>query len=295
MSACSKLLTVALTASLFLLAAAAPAQAVKTLTIKLTSVRIDEEDDPLSNDEPYLVHIGFRGRLSDSAAGVRFAPGSLSFHTIGGGPHNNLGRSDDNWADSGSKEYMIDDLLQVMPFHHAGKQAFTTTVPANQPGWVVGSVIVFFEEDGFSNATASTMRTKIRQQVEKAITNLSMSGINSSAITTAVTRKVTNDLKGAVEKVDVGGIIRGIASAADPDDYGGVRLVLAITTPGGGYSFYAGGPFSNVNDVPLTNVAQGTQLANFQLSFPSGNISQVPWNARYTGRCRFKGLIIQEG
>jgi hypothetical protein len=276
--------------------ASAPAQSVKTLTIKLLSLKILDEDDPMSNDEPYLVHIGFRGRL-ESAGGnnVRFAPGTLSFSTIGGGPHNNLGRSGDNWADEGGMEYVIDNIVEVLPHQHAGRQAFTTTVPVNQPGWAVGSVIVFFEEDGFSNATAATMRTRIRQQVENAIRNLSMNGIDTNAITNAVTRKVTNDLKTAVEKFDIGGIIRGVASAADPDDYGGVRIVLAVTTPGGGFSYYAGAPFSNVNNVPITNVSKGTPMSNFEFTFPSGNLSQVPWNARYTGRSRFKGVILQDG
>ena len=66
---------------------------------KITSITIGDEDDPLSNDEPYLILIRVRARLLGLATtSPRLDPASISVSLSMNG-QNNLGRSSDNWAD----------------------------------------------------------------------------------------------------------------------------------------------------------------------------------------------------
>jgi len=253
----------------------------KSIIIRFNQIRIQDEDDPISNDEPYLINIGFRAKVQLSGGKESIAPGTLTTHTIGTPVHNNLGRGGDNWADE-VNNYNFDT------------QTFVASVPRTEAGWAVGVVSVLWEEDGFSDSTANLVRSKIKTAVHNAVQSLSMAGVDTNAITQAIIAKVTHDLGVAAKKFDLGGIITAIASAADPDDFGGVNVVLAFTLPNNAVMMFAGVPPDNVLSAPLTNVPANSPVA-FDLGYPVGNLSQIPWRGRFEGKYRVRGNVTQSG
>ncbi len=254
---------------------------MKTLGISLKSIRIMDEDDPLSSDEPYLITIGFKCRVEarpDKTAYV--VPGTLDVKIVGGGPQNNLGRSGDNWAEE-VKTYSIN-----------GHCNYSAKVPKEGWGYVVGTAIVFMEEDAFENSTATLMRWRIHDAVKEAVGNLSMSGIDRNKITDAVADKITGDIGDSLKSLDIGGFIQALASAADPDDFGGIAMVVALTLPKGIVQVFAGVTPANLAAAKLKPMpANGT--FGFSLNFPIGNVSSAPSNARYKGKSRISGVVTQ--
>jgi len=266
-------------------AGATPTQPLKTITIKMLGIRILDEDDPVSNDEPYLINLGFRARIQIAAdLSTSIVPNTLSVQNVGSDVHNNLGRSGDNWADE----------VNTYGFN---TQTFTTTVPSNQAGWVVGVVSVLFEEDGFSNSTANSLRNRIRTEVTSAITALDFTAVDTNRITRAIAAKIMRDINRAGSRLDFGGIFRGIASAVDPDDFGGVNLVMTMTLPGDSVVMFAGAPPADTTVLPpLTGVPAGAaNPTTFRLNFPIGALGAVPSNARYKGKCFVAGSVTQGG
>lgn len=253
----------------------------RSITIKSHAIRYLKEDDPLSKDEPYLVTIGFKCRVAIDASGrASVVPGTLTTRTVGGGPHNNLGRSGDNWAKKG----------QTYAFE--GKMTYTTSVPKTQEGWLVGTVVVFMEEDGWSNALASHFRSQVHQAVRGAVGNLAMSGFSTSTITDAIVKKITADLGKALLSGNVVGIVKNLVAAADPDDFGGVNIVMAVTLPGGLVQMYAGPPPTNITGLSLKPVPLNAPVG-FELAYPIGALGSIPKRARYTGSCRVLGQVTQ--
>jgi hypothetical protein len=265
----------------------------KKISIKFTQVLVSERDDPVSNDEPYLINIGFRGRLIDRGNGtVGFS--SLIVNTVGSGPHNNLGRSHDNWAAKSTTWYTIDTSPTVGALEHKGLQAFTIQVPLNDPGWVIGSIAILMEEDAFVPSTATAMRTKIRDEVDAGLRSLSMSNVNINSITDTVVKKIAHDIVTSMQRLNYGGIIRGYASMADPDDFGGINVVMAITDFSNGLVYYSGQPFSSVTNLPVQYLPNGVRTANFEVSYPIGDLSSIPVTARYKGRLRLRGILLHD-
>jgi hypothetical protein len=259
------------------------AQSTSTITISLNGMDYLAEDDPMSSDEPYLITIGFRFQLTKDQG---LLPHTLDVRPVGGGPQNNLGRSGDNWASKGRS-------------YSWGGMDWVATVPARRPGWVVGVMAIFMEEDGFSNSTAATMRNSVRDQVEQALRALSFKGYDPNAVGDALVKKVMSDVHRSLRRFDMGGLIRSVASAVDPDDYGGINMVMAITTHTG-VNIFAGEPPADLANMQLTPlmtppVLPGRQTAtavhNFSLMYPIGDLSAIPNNARYTGRARINGSV----
>lgn len=259
------------------------AQADTSVLIRMTEIRITKEDDPLSNDEPYLINIGFKARVSVGDDAVpSLVPDTLSVVPIGKAAHHNLGRGRDNWANRGG----------TYPFD---TQLFGVVIPNNEPGWIVGVVSLLMEEDAYSDSAAMDLRKKVQAAVVEAIGSLKFDSVDSGGITHAVASRIVRDVQKAGSRLNIAGLIRGIASAVDPDDFGGVNMVLAITMPMNGLMMFAGAPPENIGAVPtLTNVPAGGQ-APFTLEFPGQVPGGILWNARYRGRCKVNGVVIRGG
>jgi hypothetical protein len=276
----------------------ATAQSAKAVSIRISGMDYLAEDDPLSSDEPYLITIGFRFQLTPGQGGsATVASGTVSVQNVGSGPHNNLGHSSDNWASKG-KNYWWDLVAApgLPPMIGNGPMEFVAELPPNQPGWVVGTVVVFMEEDGFSNSTAGTLRNRIRGEVDKSIRSLSFQGFDPKVISDALIKKVMSDLDRSVRNFDIGGIIRSLASAVDPDDFGGVNVVMAMTVPNG-INIFSGQPPADLSKMNLTFLRTQAPPTitrhEFSLMYPAGDLSKIPHNARYTGRARIKGAVLQ--
>jgi hypothetical protein len=258
-------------------------QADASILIRMDEIRILKVDDPMSSDEPYLVNVGFRAQVAigeESVPGI--VPGTLSIADVGRAVHNNLGRNGDNWARRGNT-YEFDSQL------------FGVVVPGGEPGWIVGVVSVLFEEDAYPNSTADDLRKRLREAVSEAIIGLSFDSVDTRGITRAVASQIVRDIQKGASRVNVGGIIRSLASAVDPDDFGGVNMVLAMTLPQNGLMMFAGSPPENLGALPtLTAVPSGGQT-KFSLDFPQQIPGGVSWNARYRGKCKVSGAVIRGG
>ncbi|MHB8974253.1 MAG: hypothetical protein ACYC3X_28535 [Pirellulaceae bacterium] len=265
-------------------AGATQAQAQKTITIRMLGIRIIDEDDPVSNDEPYLINVRFRARVQIAAdLTASIVPNTLLV-IQDGDAQNNLGRTDDNWADE-VNTYRVTTQTDVL------------TVPSNEAGWIAGVVSVLMEEDGFSRTTANTLRNQIGSAVRGALSSLSFTSVDTRQITRVVAAKITRDINRAGANLNFGGIIRGLASGVDPDDFGGVNIVMVVTRPGDSVMMFAGAPPTSMATLPtLTAVPAGAgNQTTFSLEFPIGALGRVPSNARYNGKCRVGGSVTQGG
>lgn len=266
-----------------LVTAASTPQSDVSVLIQLKQIQIQKEDDPLSNDEPYLINLGFKAQIAiDENSKPGIVPGTLSVTPVGTAVRNNLGRGGDNWANRGGT-YAFDTQL------------FGTVIPANEPGWIVGIITAFFEEDAYSESTARDLRNRLREEVSKSIESLAFDSADARSITKSVASKVVRDIQRGAAKLNIAGIFRNLASALDPDDFGGMNMVLAMSLPQGGLMMFAGAPPDNLGEVPnLTNVPTGKPTP-FTFDFPKHVPSGVPWNARYRGRCRVEGFVVRGG
>ncbi|MGH2395648.1 MAG: hypothetical protein ACRDFW_01390 [bacterium] len=249
------------------------------VTISLDTIRIVDEDDPVSNDEPYLVVTGFVVQAAcDPASGICrpiLSTVAVANNTCG---HNTL-HPRDNWADE-PNTYPIPASVGVV----------SRDVPLNQPLWIVGASAVLMEEDGFSPETARTACESIRDAVQNAVSNFNFTGFNASSVSTAVALQLLRALGDAFRRLDLGGIVRGIASIADPDDFGGVNLILAVTLPGNQVAMLAGDPArfpTTAAALPATPPPPGP----FTLRYPVGDLSRIPSRMRFQGDYRVNGNV----
>jgi hypothetical protein len=254
----------------------------RRIRIELNRLDVGDEDDPTSNDEPYLVIVRFRMRTSIVNGAPRITPGTLQVGAVGTSSHNNLGRSGDNWCDEDDDPYSLP----------SSSLAITESVPTGQPGWVVGGIYVMFEEDDFKGSTAALMRDRIVREARNAISSLNFANVNSNALTNAIMNKIKDDLVRSLKKLALGAgdFFRALAEAINPNDFGGINVVMAATLPGGTLTMFAGAPPASAAGA----IAAASQVAgsrDFALAYPAGDLSAVPWNARYTGKCVFRGKL----
>jgi len=275
----SKSLAVIGAAACFVLAFA---QNPRFVTVKLTGLRCADEDDPASRDEPFLIVTRFKARAELTSTGTaRLVPGTLTVMNTYAAGHNNLGRSGDNWC---SERSAIHDIPV------SARQEMTESMPWGQSGWIAGAVVCFFEEDGFSDSTGRLLADQILGAVRTGLSTFSLAGVSTRTITDALAAKILGDIKRAVKNVNIGGLIRGLASAVDPDDFGGIAIVGAVTADGGRVFMFAGAPPAD----PASLLAGTTELrtsSTFSLAYPLGDLSTAPGNARYQGRCTVLGTI----
>ncbi|MCS6976538.1 MAG: hypothetical protein NZM31_05950 [Gemmatales bacterium] len=242
------------------------------IAIGVESIRIVDEDDDLNNDEPYLIVTKFQFRVRLEAGRLALVPGTLRVENIMSG-HNNLGRRDDNWADEGREG-------RTYSFSPRYAQAM---FPWNEDGWVIGAVVTHMEEDGFAASTAARLGDEVRNTVERALLSGSFDAADAHRLSQVVIRKVSRDLSRSVGRFDVGGIIRSLASAADPDDCGGSQIVVAVTAPGNRVFAYSGSPTTD----EATLLGRSREIRNgthpLTLTFPTSDVAGVPHKARFSG------------
>ncbi len=255
----------------------------RDIRIELHTLDVGDEDDPLSNDEPYAVMVGFRFRVLVSAAGkASIQPGTLNVWRVGDSCHNNMGYADDDWCDEDDDPYDI----------RGGNLVVAQSVPTGQVGWVVGAVVVMFEEDAFTRSTAVTMRDKIIEEAKKAIASLNFSNVGTDAISDAVQKKIVGQIKGSFKYLAAGtfSFLSGLAQAMDPDDIAGFNTVIAFTAPGGRLGMTSGQPPATPQDI-LTKSVPVTGPVSFSLAYPAGDLSKAPGNARYQGQMAIRGTV----
>ncbi|MDW7994938.1 MAG: hypothetical protein RMI91_09820, partial [Gemmatales bacterium] len=81
----------------------------------------------------------------------------------------------------------------------------------------------------------------------------------------------------------LGGIIRGLASAADPDDYGGTQVVAAVAAPGNRVFLYSGAPTTDAATLLRNTRELGNGTHSLRLKSPAGDLSHLPREARFCG------------
>lgn len=251
---------------------------------KVTSIRIDDEDDPLSNDEPYLILIRVRARLmSFGTANPKIDPASVSVSLRMNG-HNNLGRASDNWADE-PDTYSIPSTI---PNSAEG------LVPLNQSGWIVCGLLIHMEEDGFTKSTAAQVGVDIRTAILNKLNEFAST--NKTVTVDSIIKEVVGQLSANTMKK----AMQNLISIVDPDDFGGMHLVGGVTLPGGSVWTYAGNPkpifalFNGANplsvpgSVVLTNA---NPSRNISLTFPGGLQTALPSNMKFQGKHIVRGRI----
>jgi hypothetical protein len=249
------------------------AQQRKAVSLSIDSIRVQDEDDNFSNDEPYLIVTKFRARLVPSGTTFVLSPGTLQVTGIMSG-HNNLGRSSDNWADEVNTYTLPNGIPRVV-------QEF---FPINQSGWVVGAVVVHMEEDAFAASTAQFLSNRIHAEVQTLLSATSFTGFNSQTITNEVARRISSDIRKSIYNLNVGGVIRGLASAVDPDDCGGFCVSLAMTGPNNTLFSYHGSIPTTLNALSLADVVPVTSRRTLTQSFPTADVRNAPYSARFNGR-----------
>jgi hypothetical protein len=251
---------------------------------KITSITIVDEDDPLSNDEPYLILIRVRARLLGLATtSPRLDPASISVSLSMNG-QNNLGRSSDNWADE-PRSFAVPSTIP---------NSAQSLVPLGQSGWIVCGLLIHMEEDGFTKSTATQVGVDIKTAVQNKLIDMAQN--NQTLTVDGVLKEVVGQLSANTLKK----AMQNLISIVDPDDFGGMHLIGGVTLTNGTVWTYAGSPkpifplFNGAN--PLT-VPGGMILTNnlpsrnFSVSFPGGLTTALPSNMKFQGQHTVKGKI----
>jgi hypothetical protein len=249
----------------------------------LNSMRYRDQDDFVGDDEPYMMNISFRAKLIvDGLGNAKADPASITVAPIGTAIQNNLGRSGDGWADSG-KSYDI----------RAGNQKFSTMLP-DQAGWFAGMFCTFWEEDNFSATQCRLTRDELVRQVRRAITSMNMTGLNDKTFSQGVGIRLVNDVRASIRLGDFSTFLKGIASTVNPDDFGGVNIIIASAFGNNSIKAFAGpasatGSFVNMVELPKPGTG-GNQVYNVAINFPAGT---VPGNffAKFEGDVSVSGTV----
>jgi hypothetical protein len=112
------------------------------------------------------------------------------------------------------------------------------------------------------------------------------SAASGTTISQAVSQKICSDLCRSLATLNVDGIVRSLASIADPDDFGGVNVVAAVTCPGNRICYYVGQPTSTL---PAVSTLSGSR--SFSLRYPVGNLTSIPSKARFKGAHFVNGTV----
>jgi hypothetical protein len=259
--------------SLVALAIAWPgtARAQQGVQIVFDSLKIRDEDDPSSDDEPYLIVTRFQFRWRLDRGNPSIVPNTLKVAPVMGG-HNNLGRRRDNWADE----------PHTYPIPNGIPRVAQNLLPQGQDNWILGAVVVFMEEDGFTAITARDLSARVHRAVERTLRAMTFSAADGRAVAHAVERKITLELVQSLGRLDLRGIIRGLRSAADPDDFGGLKVIVVRSAQGNQANVYSGQPDLASALMESRSFTGSTRVS---LNFPARNMGRVPGNARYQGNC----------
>lgn len=261
----------------------------KKINIAFPRLKYNGEDDWFMGDEPYLIVTRFVAQLQVNSDGsMTLVPGTLSVSNTPHGGHKDLGHSDANWADE-DNTYHLPSNLSIN---------FSEMVPKGQPYWVVGAFVTMLEEDGFSDSTVRYMANLIQSKVHEALSTMNFQ-VGVGSIGDAVRKRILQELGTSFWNLatnqsvsSLTSLLRSILQAVDPDDFGGSNLVMAVTDTDNSLYTYIGGIPQNQGQLlgGLTKVA--SHLYGY-IHYPSGDISSLPYRARYTGNCDFETYIGQ--
>jgi len=256
-----------------------PAQATdirvgdKNIIIQLDRLRIRDEDDAFSNDEPYLIAAKFRlrVRLNPDLTLSVVVPATVTRVMSGRATI----RACCNWADEPNS--------YALP-----RAAINEFVPA-EDGWVVGAVIVHMENDGFDTRLAATVSARTHEAIQAALTSPTLAVPDTRGIPSLLHARILHKIVFGIEHQSLAHLASGVAAAADPDDFGGVGLVLGVTS--GGRVMMFEGPLDGdpVAAVARARAVEGTTA--FSIGFPTRSVQR----AKTPDVAKFKGSHILEG
>jgi hypothetical protein len=256
---------------------AQPAQ--RTVDVRLNTLRVLDEDDPFSNDEPYLIVTGFKLRVQLAGTGIQVVPGTLAVQNQTCG-HNTL-RSDDNWADE-VNNYSLPSKVGLV------RRAF----PRAETGWVVGAIVTLMDEDGFARDTARTVCRWQSEQAQKVLQSLDVNGIAGGDAFDILLGRLA---RGIAKKLggNFSDFIRGLISAVDPDDFGGANLVMTVNMPDGTVRVLSGDLMDfNQNTLPTKLLNAPRAPTNFTLRYPlKSQRFGMPDRAFFLGSYRVFGRV----
>ncbi len=249
----------------------------------LNSMRYRDQDDFVGDDEPYMMNISFRAKvIVDGLGNAKTDPATVVVAPVGSRIQNNLGRTDDGWADSG-KTYDI----------RSGGQLFATTLP-QEPGWIAGMFCTFWEEDNFSSTQCRLTQNELVRKITAALKTMNLTALNDKTFSQMVGIRLVNDVRAAIRLGDFSTFLKGIASTVNPDDFGGVNLVIASTYANNSIKAFAGpvtatDSFVNMTELPRPGTG-GNQVLNIGLNYPAGTL---PGNffSKFEGSAVISGTI----
>jgi hypothetical protein len=280
----------------------------RVISMGFDSLQVRDEDDDFDNDEPYLIAVGFRVRYGANQQPV---PDSLMVTRLLGRHNNMYINNDDDWAEEGKTINLRSSLAR----------SFEEVIPVDEPNWLIGTIFVFMEEDEFDNSMVDAIARQLTTIVTQALQNGALPASDVRDAGKQLLAQYLGGIESAVQDFDIGGMIDEFAKAVRPDDIGGVKLMLAATTPRVGeegtnvMTYFGDLPndeqwslvdqaLRNPSDLPRLLAARATLNEIGTLNenatgalrtafhFPSrGWVSQVPWIARFQGSAVLRGHI----
>jgi hypothetical protein len=258
------------------------AQEWRGISVTLNSIRIHDEDDPLSSDEPYLIFIRVRGRVVGPEDARRLDANSIEVSLAMNG-HNNLGRSKDNWT----KERRTFEIPSSIP------RIVQDIVPGNEAGWFVAGLLMHMEEDAWSPRIARELGENTRSALEREVRRFANPSVRLD--TRALMREI---LGGVAISVFESSFTRALVSGVDPDDFGGLQVAGAVSLGNGVVVTFSGDPSILDNFLAGGTPPPGGQILagrrtsqDISLTFPGGIRPKLPGNARFKGRHTINATI----
>ncbi len=263
---------------------------MKTYSIELNSLHYQKVDDfgPFNDDEPYVIGVQFKAHMLPHTSGntTVYSPdlSTLEVGLVGFANQHDLGHSGSGWAKAGGR-YKITG------------QSMETTLNVNDPGWISGELVCFFEQDEWGSKEVVQAQKLIQTEVKKSLSTMNVSGLGVNY--SALMDKVSSNVGSAFHSLSFKNIYHSLLSALNPDDFGGVDLVVLTTGQNGEVRYFAGDPGllkSSQNQMKLLRAGQGGQMSQaFSLYFlPQTQVAaivQMDPAARYGGMCTFGGNI----
>lgn len=262
------------------------AQEQRQFSVKLRTMHIDDEDDDLTNDEPYLLMYQFKMRfdLSDDGRTATVDRRSLVVGSFFRNYQNNLGFGSDNWADE-EHSYTFPERADLF---------LADSVNVNE-SWIFGAVIVLMEEDAFGSDTVRLLSTAIKDELQAKLSGMTP----AVGAPDRVANLLLRDTLAKISAGNIGGVIGRLLKITQPDDFGGIQVVIATVTPiaiKGRLTdlvlVYSGDLPTSIDPTALLRgITPVTDRALVRLRFPAGDLGRVPGIARYNGALRINGVF----
>ncbi|MBI1756725.1 MAG: hypothetical protein HYR64_06425 [Fimbriimonas ginsengisoli] len=235
-------------------------------------------------DRPYLVTIGFQAKVARNPAN----PGYFHLEQIGVGPI----------GPSAHGDIPLPGGILPSTNYDITKETFSWRVDENDPGWLMGEVVLFFDQRQSLPQDVRAMVNEIAAVIRSDFARYGMKGsiLTPDALTQMSLLIVTESRGYPILRA-----INGLAAHQVPDTYGSFNIVLASTYPFGQMKMFAGSPFQNQNTIRMATLVREGGLpyassAGFTIQFPPG-LSAAPLaglkpEVRFAGRCTLQGLVV---